>query len=111
MGAQHAETREEFLHHVKVRSPKPSIRDIGRLDPSHARVPSDELVSSFAQSDHVVTGAMRVRTSEAQWNAIPLIPPLPAHDWLRKDLTPMRFRGNERLLLPVTPDSVPGRNR
>src|SRR5262249_19081704 len=73
--------------------------------------PSDELVSSFAQSDHVVTGAMRVRTSEAQWNAIPLIPPLPAHDWLRKGLTPMRFRWYERLLLPVTPHSVPGRHR
>jgi hypothetical protein len=39
IGPQHAEARQEFLHHVEVGSPKPSIRDIGRLDPSHARVP------------------------------------------------------------------------
>ena len=33
--AQHSKPREELLHHIEVGSPKPPVRDVGCLDPSH----------------------------------------------------------------------------
>ena len=35
LGTQHSKPPEELLHHIEVGSPKPPVRDVGCLDPSH----------------------------------------------------------------------------